>query len=202
MHLTNRDIAYISNGTDPNTLGIVPVFNLGRCVTEDGTQEWNYNSALAPGSRWVLKTNSSVSEHWFLSRFSHTISMQYSTPVIFEFNYYSNINPNKFELIAASPITGLRALQNFTGIVNGQMTIYSPVSSGIDIVTRTGTSGLFSFNRETLVADSYRTIAISVPYAVSNAQTIRLELALSGATPPGLHNISFTETRLNFSVLT
>lgn len=202
MHLTNRDIAYISNGTNPNTLGIVPAFNLGKCVSEDGTQEWNYNSALSPGSRWVLKTNSSTSEHWFFSGSSNVTPMQHSTPVIIEFDSQFSVAPNKFELITASPIVGVRALQSFTTIVNGFVNIVSPVSGDIFVAIKLNTSGLFSQIRETLVAGAYKSIPISVPFNVSNTDIIRLELTLGGSTPAGTHSVLINECKLNFSVLT
>jgi hypothetical protein len=57
-HQFNKDIAYIENSDNPNTLNIIPVSNAGKCMTLDGTKEWNYNNALAPGSKWVEKTAS------------------------------------------------------------------------------------------------------------------------------------------------
>jgi hypothetical protein len=56
-HQFNKDIAYIENSDNPNTLNIIPVSNAGKCMTLDGTKEWNYNNALAPGSKWVEKTS-------------------------------------------------------------------------------------------------------------------------------------------------
>lgn len=55
-HIKNQGIIYIANGTNPNSLGLTPVGDLGIVKTQDGTQEWNYNVSLVPGSRWVLNT--------------------------------------------------------------------------------------------------------------------------------------------------
>lgn len=57
-HLFNKDIAYIENSDNPNTLNILPVDNTGKCMTLDGKKEWNFDNSLAPGSKWVEKVNS------------------------------------------------------------------------------------------------------------------------------------------------
>ena len=52
-HLFNKGIYYITNGTDPNTLGLVPTNNAGLAKTEDGSSTWRYDDAL-PTNKWVL----------------------------------------------------------------------------------------------------------------------------------------------------
>ena len=54
-HLFNKGIYYIENGTDPNTLGLVPTNNAGLAKTEDGSSTWRYDDAL-PTNKWVLET--------------------------------------------------------------------------------------------------------------------------------------------------
>ena len=58
-HQFNKDIAYIENTDNPNTLNILPVDNAGKCMTLDGTKEWNFNSALPVGSKWIEKLGGS-----------------------------------------------------------------------------------------------------------------------------------------------
>ena len=52
-HLFNKGIYYIENGTNPNTLGLVPTQNVGLAKTEDGSLTWRYDDAL-PTNKWVL----------------------------------------------------------------------------------------------------------------------------------------------------
>jgi hypothetical protein len=53
--IDSRGIFYIGNSDDPNVLLLEPAGLHGSCRTEDGNSEWDYNGALASGSRWVLR---------------------------------------------------------------------------------------------------------------------------------------------------
>ena len=201
MHIINKNIGYISNGTDPNTLNIIPTNDLGKCLTQDGTQEWNYDVSLPAGTKWVLKSNSLTQETWFLSSTSSAILMSHSVAKIFEFNTSSTLGPNKLELIPGPPLVGVRALQTLTGIVNGFVNINSPVAGDIFVKIKANASGSFGIVRETLVANAYRVIPISIPFVMFSSDIIRLELTLGGSTPAGSHTVQFGECKLSFSVL-
>lgn len=56
----NKSIAYIGNSDDPNTLNIIPVDAAGKCMTLDGTKEWNYDNSLPAGTRWISRTGGGV----------------------------------------------------------------------------------------------------------------------------------------------
>lgn len=202
MHITNRSIAYISNSTNPNTLGLIPNIGVGKCITENGDQEWNYDSSLPIGSRWVLKVNSANIEHFFLSRSSHTVNMQHSTPVFFEFNVQNSIFSNKIQLLGSIPSQGIEILQDFTGMITGLVNLSSPVAGDMFVTVKTGAGGIISLTRETFSANSYVTIPISTPFSVITNDTVKLELTLGGSAPAGTHSIVFQECKMNFSVLT
>ena len=56
----NKSIAYIGNSDDPNTLNIIPSDAAGKCMTLDGTKEWNYDNSLPAGTRWISRTGGGV----------------------------------------------------------------------------------------------------------------------------------------------
>ena len=58
-HQFNKDIAYIENSDNPNILNILPVDNAGKCMTLDGSKEWNFDNSFPVGSKWVEKVGGS-----------------------------------------------------------------------------------------------------------------------------------------------